>query len=292
MSSPALRSVCATRRTSCRTDSSAPLPVGTPALRKYLDTATSVASWDQAAGTSASSILKTTSPSAPEILAGRRVHSTWSSTCWGLTASAVTRRGTARPFARRAGLGPSEREPVTGAPAGRADNAAGSFLPVLAIEVFPSTSQSPRRCGSVVRVRQPGLPCQMKPTTDCGDATHHAQPLVAFPQVVDRFRTGPRGETEARFRFRRTASAPSFPSCQVVVGRRPLSRSAGVHMKTLTEFSGTMIRMAARAEADARKSLPPELTRIAPPPAVSEGLTAKPNENASAVPADRGGESP
>jgi len=63
-------------------------------------------------------------------------------------------------------------------------------------------------------------------------------------------------------------------------------------MKTLTEFSGTMIRMAASAEADARKSLPPELTRIAPPQAVSEGVTAKPNENASAVAADPGGESP
>jgi len=63
-------------------------------------------------------------------------------------------------------------------------------------------------------------------------------------------------------------------------------------MKTLTEFSGTMIRMAARAEAEARKSLPPELTRIAPPRAVSEGVTAKPNENASAVLADPGGESP
>jgi translation initiation factor IF-2 len=63
-------------------------------------------------------------------------------------------------------------------------------------------------------------------------------------------------------------------------------------MKTLTEFSGTMIRMAARAEAEARKSLPPELTRIAPPPAVSEGVTAKPNENASAVLSDPGGDSP
>src|SRR5262249_21678253 len=63
-------------------------------------------------------------------------------------------------------------------------------------------------------------------------------------------------------------------------------------MKTLTEFSGTMIRMAARAETEARKSLPPELTRIVPPPVVSEGVTAKPNENASAVSSDPGGESP
>src|SRR4051794_38349807 len=63
-------------------------------------------------------------------------------------------------------------------------------------------------------------------------------------------------------------------------------------MKTLTEFSGTMIRMAARAEAEARKNLPPELLRVAPAKAVSEGVSAKPNENASAVLADSGGDSP
>jgi hypothetical protein len=62
-------------------------------------------------------------------------------------------------------------------------------------------------------------------------------------------------------------------------------------MKTLTEFSGTMIRMAARAEAEARKNLPPELTRVAPAKAVSEGVSAKPNENASAVLADSGADS-
>src|SRR4051794_28717881 len=63
-------------------------------------------------------------------------------------------------------------------------------------------------------------------------------------------------------------------------------------MKTLTEFSGTMIRMAARAEAEARKNLPPELLRVAPAKAVSEGVSAKPNENASAVLADSGADSP
>src|SRR5438067_317751 len=62
-------------------------------------------------------------------------------------------------------------------------------------------------------------------------------------------------------------------------------------MKTLTEFSGTLIRMAAKAEAEARKSLPKELTRVAPAPAVSEGVTAKPNENASAVLTDPGADS-
>jgi translation initiation factor IF-2 len=63
-------------------------------------------------------------------------------------------------------------------------------------------------------------------------------------------------------------------------------------MKTLTEFSGTMIRMAAKAEAEARKGLPAEITRVAPAPAVSEGVTAKPNENASAALTDAGGDSP
>ena len=55
-------------------------------------------------------------------------------------------------------------------------------------------------------------------------------------------------------------------------------------MKTLTEFSGTMIRMAARAEAEARKSIPKELLAVNVAPAPAEGVTAKPNENAS--PAD------
>ena len=62
-------------------------------------------------------------------------------------------------------------------------------------------------------------------------------------------------------------------------------------MKTLTEFSGTLIRMAAKAEAEARKSVPPELARVAPARAVSEGVTAKPNENASAVLSDPGADS-
>ncbi|MFN2548203.1 MAG: hypothetical protein ABR567_12270, partial [Myxococcales bacterium] len=53
-------------------------------------------------------------------------------------------------------------------------------------------------------------------------------------------------------------------------------------MKTLTEFSGTMIRMAARAEAEARKGIPKELLMVAPSKAVAEGVTAKPNETADA----------
>src|SRR5439155_155840 len=172
--------VCATLRTSWRTDSSAPLLVGTPALRKYLETATSVASCDHSAGTSASSILKTTSPSAPEILAGRRVHSTPSSTCCAVASGGVVRRRTERPLARLA-------------------------------------------------------------------------------QLPHRASLGP----------------------QMLIGSGPLLQTLGVDMKTLTEFSGTMIRMAARAEAEARKTIPKELLRVAPAPTPAEGVTAKPNENAS-----------
>ena len=54
-------------------------------------------------------------------------------------------------------------------------------------------------------------------------------------------------------------------------------------MKTLTEFSGTMIRMAAKAEAEARKAIPKELLRVAPAVAPQEGVTAKPDETANAA---------
>src|SRR5438105_12924878 len=120
-SSPAVRSVRATRVTSWRTDHSAPAGVpGTPALRKYFDTATSVASCDQPAGTSASSILKTTSPSAPEIFAGRRVHSTLFSTSPAVADSRVTRRVSDSPPALPEGLGTSERGAVADVQIGRA----------------------------------------------------------------------------------------------------------------------------------------------------------------------------
>src|ERR1700694_2891910 len=47
--------------------------------------------------------------------------------------------------------------------------------------------------------------------------------------------------------------------------------------RTLTEFSGTLIRMAAKAEAEARRALPKELTQVkaAPPPSEPE-VTAQP----------------
>ena len=54
-------------------------------------------------------------------------------------------------------------------------------------------------------------------------------------------------------------------------------------MKTLTEFSGTMIRMAAKAEAEARKTIPKELLHVAPAAVPKEGVTAKPDETANAA---------
>src|SRR5205807_2063122 len=135
--------------------------------------------------------------------------STASSTSAAVIASLVTRRVTASPLALREGLVPSERGAVMDAPAGRADKAAGSFLPGFAIDVFPSSSA-------------------------------------------------------------------------VAIAMRKCGQSAA---------NGTLIRMAAKAEAEARKSLPKELTRVAPAPAISEGLTAKPNENTSAVLTDPGADS-
>jgi len=53
-------------------------------------------------------------------------------------------------------------------------------------------------------------------------------------------------------------------------------------MKTLTEFSGTMIRMAAKAASEARKSIPKEVLAVAPAPPPSEPeITAQPHDNAT-----------
>lgn len=60
-------------------------------------------------------------------------------------------------------------------------------------------------------------------------------------------------------------------------------------MKTLTEFSGTMVRMAARAEEEARKAFPKELLSVNPGRAPAEGVTAKPAANAEAPALDEGG---
>ena len=47
--------------------------------------------------------------------------------------------------------------------------------------------------------------------------------------------------------------------------------------RTLTEFAGTQIRMAAKAEAEARKALPPELKAVVPAPVpVEPAVTAQP----------------
>ena len=53
-------------------------------------------------------------------------------------------------------------------------------------------------------------------------------------------------------------------------------------MKTLTEFSGTLIRMAAKAVAEVRKSLPKEAFALrVPTPAPQETPTARPHDSAN-----------
>src|SRR5256885_8789029 len=60
-------------------------------------------------------------------------------------------------------------------------------------------------------------------------------------------------------------------------------------MRTLTEFSGTLIRMAASAVAQARKSLPKDaFTLRVPAPPVQETETAHPHDNASKAAPDTG----
>jgi translation initiation factor IF-2 len=60
-------------------------------------------------------------------------------------------------------------------------------------------------------------------------------------------------------------------------------------MRTLTEFSGTLIRMAATAVSHARKSLPKEaFTLRVPAPPAEEAETAHPHDNASKAAPDTG----
>jgi hypothetical protein len=60
-------------------------------------------------------------------------------------------------------------------------------------------------------------------------------------------------------------------------------------MRTLTEFSGTLIRMAASAVSQARKSLPKEaFTLRVPAPPADEPETAHPHDNASKAAPDTG----
>jgi hypothetical protein len=64
-------------------------------------------------------------------------------------------------------------------------------------------------------------------------------------------------------------------------------------MRTLTEFSGTLIRMAANAVAQARKSLPKDAFALrVPPPPAEEVETAHPHDNASKAAPDTGVDSP
>jgi hypothetical protein len=60
-------------------------------------------------------------------------------------------------------------------------------------------------------------------------------------------------------------------------------------MKTLTEFSGTLIRMAAKAVAEARKSLPKQAFSFrVPPPLPEEHPTVEKHDNANEAPPEGG----
>ncbi len=60
-------------------------------------------------------------------------------------------------------------------------------------------------------------------------------------------------------------------------------------MKTLTEFSGTIVRLAAKAVADARKQLPKEaFAQRVPPPVPEPKPDVEPNDNKNETPPEGG----
>src|SRR5438309_5656332 len=64
------------------------------------------------------------------------------------------------------------------------------------------------------------------------------------------------------------------------IGPRPAVRPEGSPMKTLTEFSGTLVRMAAKAVAEARKKLPKEAFALrVPPPEPDTKPDVEPHDN-------------
>src|SRR4051812_31773846 len=78
-----------------------------------------------------------------------------------------------------------------------------------------------------------------------------------------------------------------------VIEARARALRGRVQMRTLTEFSGTLIRMAANAVAQARKSLPKDaFTLRVPAPPAEEAETAHPHDNASKAAPDTGVDSP
>jgi len=60
-------------------------------------------------------------------------------------------------------------------------------------------------------------------------------------------------------------------------------------MKTLTEFSGTLVRMAAKAVAEARKQLPKDAFRMrVPPPSPEPHPDVEPHDNKNEAPPEEG----
>src|SRR4051812_31666324 len=113
------------------------------------------------------------------------------------------------------------------------------------------------------------------------------------PRIVDRSAIPTRAWKEDRLGLA-SAGARDAPNLgRSVIEARAQAFRGRVQMRTLTEFSGTLIRMAASAASQARKSLPKEaFTLRVPAPPVEEVETAHPHDNASKAAPDTGVDSP
>src|SRR3954470_13705040 len=98
-----------------------------------------------------------------------------------------------------------------------------------------------------------------------------------------------------RFVFARRAQVlPGHPQrSELWYGPRPAVRPEGCPMKTLTEFSGTLVRMAAKAVAEARKKLPKEAFALrVPPPEPDTKPDVEPHDNHNEAAPEEGIDSP
>src|SRR5690242_2085783 len=98
-------------------------------------------------------------------------------------------------------------------------------------------------------------------STGCGGAGDVHKPAI--------------GRSFSRAPHRSSRGVHSVPNCAM-----PPALRRTVDMKTLTEFSGTLVRMAAKAVAEARKQLPKDAFPMRVPPAQAEPQPdAEPHDN-------------
>src|SRR3954466_5513648 len=115
------------------------------------------------------------------------------------------------------------------------------------------------------------------------------QDFGGSPRIVDRSAIPTRVWKEDRLGLASGCARDAPNLCRSVIEARAQAFRGRVQMRTLTEFSGTLIRMAASAASQARKSLPKEaFTLRVPAPPVEEVETARPHDNASQAAPDTG----